>query len=168
MTTDSVAQILEGAVDLHVHPAPSPLPRRLDAAEAAKLAAETGFRAIVVKSHHHSTVTDVLALASVREQFGQVLVEAMACGVPPIAVDRFGPADIVRDGETGWLVEPDDREALTAAIVEAVEDEPERDRRAEAARHDARERFSWPALAGRLAEVLDGASAADPVAPARD
>ena len=32
---DRVARILEGAVDLHVHPAPSPLPRRLDAAEAA-------------------------------------------------------------------------------------------------------------------------------------
>ena len=98
--------------------------------------------------------SDVLALASVREQFGQVLVEAMACGVPPIAVDRFGPAEIVRDGETGWLVEPDDRETLTRALVAAIDDPRERGRRADAARRDAQERYSWPALAGRLAGTL--------------
>jgi glycosyltransferase involved in cell wall biosynthesis len=99
--------------------------------------------------------SDVLALASVREQFGQVLVEAMACGIPPIAVDRFGPAEIVRDGATGWLVEPDDRDALTDAIVAAIDDDDERRRRAEAARRDAAERYSWPALAGVLAATLD-------------
>ncbi|HEX8083283.1 MAG TPA: glycosyltransferase family 4 protein [Solirubrobacteraceae bacterium] len=103
--------------------------------------------------------SDVLALASVREQFGQVLVEAMACRLPLIAVDRFGPAGIVTDGETGWLVEPDDRESLTEAIVAAVNDPDERRRRGAAARRDACDRFSWPALAGRLAETLDGVAA---------
>jgi glycosyltransferase involved in cell wall biosynthesis len=101
------------------------------------------------------SAADVLALASVREQFGQVLVEGMACRVPPIAVDRYGPTEIVRDGTTGWLVEPDDVESLAAALAEAIDDPAERDRRADAARRDARSRFSWPALAGRLAEVLD-------------
>ena len=105
------------------------------------------------------SASDVLALASVREQFGQVLVEGMACKVPPIAVDRFGPSEIVRDGETGWLVEPDDRESLTAALVEAIDRPGERGRRADAARRDARSRFSWPALAGRLAEVFDDVAA---------
>ena len=52
--------------------------------------------------------TDIIVLPSVREQFGQVLVEGMACGLPAIAVDAHGPADIVTHGETGWLVEPDD------------------------------------------------------------
>jgi glycosyltransferase involved in cell wall biosynthesis len=99
--------------------------------------------------------SDVVALASVREQFGQVLVEAMACELPLIAVDRFGPAEIVRDGETGWLVEPDDRGALVDAIVAAVDDPEERRRRARAARQDAAERFSWPALAAQLAAALD-------------
>ena len=98
--------------------------------------------------------SDVLALASVREQFGQVLVEAMACGVPPIAVDRFGPAEIVKAGETGWLVEPDDRDSLREAIATAVDEPEERARRAQAAREDAGRRFSWPALAERLARAL--------------
>lgn len=105
------------------------------------------------------SASDVLALASVREQFGQVLVEAMACKVPPIAVDRYGPTEIVHDGKTGWLVEPDDEASLTDAIVAAVDDEDERRARGEAARRDARSRFSWPALAERLADVFDDVAA---------
>lgn len=57
-----ITEILQGAVDLHVHPGPSPFPRRLTMAQAATDAAEAGFSAIVVKSHHHSMVTDVLAV----------------------------------------------------------------------------------------------------------
>lgn len=56
-----IAEILQGAVDLHVHPSPSPFPRRLSIAEAAWQAHEAGFRAILVKSHHHSMVTDIAA-----------------------------------------------------------------------------------------------------------
>lgn len=101
------------------------------------------------------SVADVFALASVREQFGQVLVEAMACGVPPIAVNRFGPGEIVADGTTGWLVEPDDLEGLAAALAEAIDDAGERVRRGSLGRAVALERYGWPALAGRLASVLD-------------
>lgn len=50
------------------------------------------------------------------EAFGNVLIEALACGVPVISYRRGGPAEIVRDGETGWLVEPDSVEGLIAAI----------------------------------------------------
>ena len=42
--------------------------------------------------------SDVVVLPSVREQFGQVLVEGMACGLPAIAVDAHGPAEIVDHG----------------------------------------------------------------------
>jgi|tagenome__1003787_1003787.scaffolds.fasta_scaffold20976744_4 glycosyltransferase involved in cell wall biosynthesis len=100
---------------------------------------------------------DALVLPSVREQFGQVLVEAMACGLPCVAVDRYGPAQIVRDGETGWLVEPDDCEGLAQAMREVVGDDDERRRRGDAAIHDARDRFSWPALTADLAGVLEAA-----------
>lgn len=64
MDDPQVADLLEGAVDLHCHPGPSPFPRRIGIPEAARQAADAGFRAIVVKSHHHSMVTDVLALQS--------------------------------------------------------------------------------------------------------
>ncbi|MCU1359903.1 MAG: hypothetical protein JWN99_1192 [Ilumatobacteraceae bacterium] len=50
------------------------------------------------------------------EAFGNVAIEAMACGVPVVAYRRGGPAEIVIDGETGFLVEPDDVPALAAAV----------------------------------------------------
>jgi glycosyltransferase involved in cell wall biosynthesis len=98
---------------------------------------------------------DVLVLPSVREQFGQVIVEAGACGLPAIAVDAHGPAEIVRDGETGWLVPPDDEDAMVEALLEAAADDDERSRRGEAAYEDARSKYSWPALAERVARVYD-------------
>jgi glycosyltransferase involved in cell wall biosynthesis len=94
----------------------------------------------------------------VREQFGQVLVEGGACGLPAIAVDAHGPAEIVLDGETGWLVPADDRDALAAALAAAVEDPEERRRRGALASEDARAKYSWPALAERVADVYDAAS----------
>lgn len=50
------------------------------------------------------------------EAFGNVAIEALACGVPVIAYDRGGPAEIVQPGKTGWLVEPDHIDGLVQAI----------------------------------------------------
>jgi len=101
--------------------------------------------------------SDVVVLPSVREQFGQVLVEGGACGLPAVAVNAYGPAEIVRPGDTGWLVEPDDLEGLADALVEVVGDPAERRRRGERAAEDARARYAWPALAGRVADVYAAA-----------
>ena len=105
---------------------------------------------------------DAVVLASVAEQFGLVLVEGMACGLPAIAVDRHGPAEIVEPGRSGWLVEPDDEAGLAAALAQAAADPAERARRGAAARAAALERWSWPALGARLAAVLERAAAAGP------
>jgi glycosyltransferase involved in cell wall biosynthesis len=99
--------------------------------------------------------SDAVVLASVHEQFGQVLVEGMACGLPCVAVDAHGPATIIDAGDTGWLVPPDDEEALAGALVQVVNDDEERRRRGDAAYRAARERYSWPSLVERLAEVYD-------------
>lgn len=118
--------------------------------------------------HAHATLpelfngADAQVLASPREQFGLVLVEGMACGLPPIAVDRLGPSCIVQDGRTGWLVEPDDGAALADAIVAAVEDGPERASRGLAAHREAQARWAWPALAERVATVLEEAAGVTP------
>jgi hypothetical protein len=93
VSEDRVVRVLEGAVDLHVHPAPSPLPRRIDAREAGELAGEAGFEAIVVKSHHHSTVMDVLALGepggngSGARVYGGIALNSAVGGLNPHAVD---------------------------------------------------------------------------------
>lgn len=105
---------------------------------------------------------DLLVLPSVREQFGAVLVEAMACGLPVIAVNAHGPAEIVADGETGWLVPPDDEEALADTLAAAVNDSGERRRRGELAYEESWARYSWPALARGLAQVYDDVRARRP------
>jgi glycosyltransferase involved in cell wall biosynthesis len=50
----------------------------------------------------------------------------MACGLPVIACRTPGPAAIVADGGTGWLIPPDDEDALVDALVGAVNGEVER------------------------------------------
>ena len=50
------------------------------------------------------------------EAFGNVAIEALACGVPVIAYRRGGPAEIIQDGKTGFLVEPDSVEGLINAM----------------------------------------------------
>lgn len=89
---DSVSRLLVGAVDLHMHSGPSPMPRRVDHVEAARLASAAGFRAIVVKDHYHSTVFDVLAmesqLAGLKTQvFGGIALNSQVGGLNAHAVD---------------------------------------------------------------------------------
>ncbi len=98
--------------------------------------------------------SDLLVHASVHEQFGQVLVEAMACGLPVIAVDRGGPAAIVDDPDTGWLVPPDDRDALAAAMVAAVDDPEGRRLRGQRARGEVVGLYAWEQIGRDLTAVV--------------
>ncbi len=50
------------------------------------------------------------------EAFGNVAIEALACGVPVIAYRRGGPVEIIEEGKTGFLVEPDSIEGLVTGI----------------------------------------------------
>ena len=46
------------------------------------------------------------------EAYGNVIVEALACGVPVVAYKRGGPSEIIEHGKTGYLAKPDDKESL--------------------------------------------------------
>ena len=99
---------------------------------------------------------DALVLASAHEEFGQVVVEAMACGIPPIAANAHGPGEIVEDGETGWLVHARRR----GRAGRRAGGGGERRRRARAPRRrppstEARAHYSWPAIAKDVAAVYD-------------
>jgi glycosyltransferase involved in cell wall biosynthesis len=98
---------------------------------------------------------DVVVLASAQEPFGLVLVEGMACGLPVIAAAAQGPSEIITDGQTGWLVPPDDAEALAAALVQAVNDTTERRRRGGLAYTTAHAQYSWPRLGAQLARTYE-------------
>lgn len=78
------------------------------------------------------------------EAFGNVAIEALACGVPVISYSRGGPAEIIEDGKTGWLVEPDNIDELIAAIAQL----DRLDRRT--CRQVAEEQYSLTALGDRF------------------
>ena len=50
------------------------------------------------------------------EAYGNVIVEAMACGVPVVAYKKGGPGEIIQHGETGFLVKADDKENLLSYL----------------------------------------------------
>jgi len=60
---------------------------------------------------------DVLLNPSVTETFGNVTLEAMACGVPAVAAVASGTTSLVRDGENGILVDADDIEGFADALT---------------------------------------------------
>lgn len=63
---------------------------------------------------------DVLVLPSRQEPFGTVLSEAMAAGTPVVATRVGGLAEVIEDGITGRLVEPDHPDELAAAVIEVL------------------------------------------------
>jgi glycosyltransferase involved in cell wall biosynthesis len=69
-----------------------------------------------------------LVLASEREPFGRVIVEAMACGVPVIATRAGGVPEIIRHQQDGLLVAPDSVEELIEAIKKILQDKFLRER----------------------------------------
>lgn len=72
--------------------------------------------------------SDVLLNPSITEAFGNVTLEAMACALPVVAAVATGTTNLVRDGETGTLVEPGDADGFADAL-EAYAKDPELRRR---------------------------------------
>ncbi len=78
------------------------------------------------------------------EAFGNVAIESLACGTPVISYHRGGPAEIVKDGQTGFLVEPDS----VVGLVEAIKQIDRIDRHS--CRQQAESEYSLPALGDRF------------------
>jgi glycosyltransferase involved in cell wall biosynthesis len=84
---------------------------------------------------------DAFVLPSRSEGFGRAVAEAQAVGCPVVASDVGGVSEIVSDGETGLLVQPNEPESLARAVVRLAKDQLLRDRLIEEARRSVRRRF---------------------------
>jgi phosphatidyl-myo-inositol dimannoside synthase len=90
------------------------------------------------------------------EGFGIVFLEAAACGVPSVAGRSGGSHEAVADGETGYVVEPHDVDAVRAAIGRLLDDGQLRLQMGEAARQRAIGEFANDRLATLLEPVARG------------
>lgn len=85
---------------------------------------------------------DVVVLPSRSEGFGRVLVEAACLGKPVVASRVGGIPEVVQDGQTGYLVPPDDPEALSERLLTLLGDRELRLRMGAAGRSHALARFA--------------------------
>ncbi len=97
---------------------------------------------------------DIIVCASRFESFGVVNVEAMASGKPIVSTNRGGPAEVIVDGETGYLVPPDDPDAIAERVTELLRSEATRRSFGSAGRLRAQQIFSATAAANQFAEKL--------------
>nr|WP_199290480.1 glycosyltransferase family 4 protein [Leptolyngbya sp. FACHB-36] len=128
-----------------------------------------GFRSDVIPLMH---ACDLVAHTSTApEPFGRVIVEAMLCGRPVVASAAGGAIELVESGSTGWLVPPNDPQALAAAIREAQAQPDTASAIGDRAQQQASQRFDLLTIQRQIAEQLQQVSQGKPVgnpAPCRD
>ena len=95
-----------------------------------------------------------LVVPSIYEGMPLVVLEAMAAGVPVVASAVSGIPEVVEDGETGWLVPPEDPRALEQALEDVLARPREARRRGEAGRRRVEERFRPANAAARWREAV--------------
>jgi len=101
----------------------------------------------------------VFVLPSFCEPFGLVFLEAMAYGLPCIGSRRDAMPEIIQEGETGFLVEPDDVNDLAAKIIQLLTDDQLRQRMGSAAEKRLNEHFTWDLMGKRVTSAIKNLAA---------
>jgi glycosyltransferase involved in cell wall biosynthesis len=96
---------------------------------------------------------DVFVIPSMEEAFGQTALESLACGRPVIGSDVGGIPDMVRDGETGLLIERGNAVALAAALDQLAQDQDKRAQLGSNARELVLREFSFQKNAESYVEL---------------
>jgi glycosyltransferase involved in cell wall biosynthesis len=107
---------------------------------------------------------DVFVFPSRDEGMPNVVLEAMASGLPIVATAIAGNEELVRDGENGFLIRPDDAAALAAALGRILADNARREAMGRASRARIEAEYTWPRAAASylrwLAERVERPTAA--------
>ncbi len=107
---------------------------------------------------------DLFVLPSIWEGMSNALLEAMACGLPVVATGVGGNLDVIRDGETGVLVDVGDVSALSGAIHRMIENVPLRSELGQAGRDHVIRKFSLDRMILAYGEAYRRlAASADPI-----
>lgn len=93
-------------------------------------------------------------LPSIYEPFGIALAEAMAYGLPCAAVNRCAMPEIVQDGITGRIAEPENSRSLANAMLDLARSPSTAQSMGAKGRSRAEERFTWDRVAERIGEIV--------------
>ena len=113
------------------------------------------FLGFMKNPHHFYQVCDTVVLASKRETFGLVLIEAMQVGTPVIGSNSGGVVEIIDDEQTGLLFENQSFESLAQKIEFLMNDEALRKKVAKAGQEKCEEMFSNEKQFVKLKEILE-------------
>jgi len=97
----------------------------------------------------------IVCHAAQSESFGMSVLEAMAAGRPIVATDVVGVGELIEDGRTGLLVRPGEPAALADAVRWLIDNPTDAAAMAEAARREARARYSMAAMASAYEVLID-------------
>ena len=98
---------------------------------------------------------DVFCLPTRFEAFGVAYIEAMHFGLPCIGTNVWAVPELIADAQTGYLVSPDDVDALAKKLILLLRDRELARRMGNAGRQRARTLFTWSRAAERIIESLD-------------
>lgn len=111
-----------------------------------------GFQSDTIEWYH---AMDVYVLSSLREGLPNVLLEAMALKVPVVATRIAGVPTLVRDGENGLLVEPDDVGELCQALGTIAKNDALRERLADAGRATVETKYNFVMRMEKMRAIYD-------------
>ena len=97
----------------------------------------------------------VFAMPSTGDGFGLVYLEAMAHGLPCIGSIHDAAGEIIRDGETGFLVEQSDTSAIAARLLALLRDDNRRVEMGQSGHRRWREHFSYEQFARRMLDLIE-------------
>ena len=110
---------------------------------------------------HQYRDADLFVTATTWEGMPNTVLESMACGLPVVATEASGLAELVRDGRNGYLVPLHDVEQLTQRLAELIENPYERQRMGFESRKIAEVEFDWRGIAQQYVKIYERISNVD-------
>ena len=108
----------------------------------------------IADSFKYLRAFDLNVLATYKECFALSLLEAMAAGIPSIATRAGGSPEVIRDGHTGWLFEPQSTPSLISTISRALDEVDEWPRLAQKSQELVRAQHDLPLVQQALDDLL--------------